>query len=68
MNKRNIYTDKLVAIVELATRPMQKVYTSSFYNCKELIRKKIGKTVDFHRKFKWTSDSYFFPKKNYFMS
>ncbi|WP_185852559.1 uroporphyrinogen-III C-methyltransferase [Blattabacterium cuenoti] len=40
MNKRNIYTDKLIAIVEQATTPMQKVYTSSLYNCKELIRKK----------------------------
>ncbi|WP_185849572.1 uroporphyrinogen-III C-methyltransferase [Blattabacterium cuenoti] len=78
MNKRNIYTDKLVAIVEQATTPMQKVYTSSLYNCKELIRKEkkflspslviIGKTVNLHRKFKWTSDLYFFPKKNYFVS
>lgn len=78
MNKRNIYTDKLVAIVEQATTPMQKVYTSSLYNCKELIKKEkkflspslviIGKTVNFHRRFKWTSDSYFFPKKNYFVS
>ncbi|WP_185881694.1 uroporphyrinogen-III C-methyltransferase [Blattabacterium cuenoti] len=80
MNQRNIYTDKdkLVAIVEQATTPMQKVYTSSLYNCKELIRKEkkflspslviIGKTVNLHRKFKWTSDLYFFPKKNYFVS
>ncbi|WP_235610890.1 hypothetical protein [Blattabacterium clevelandi] len=39
MNKKNIYTDKLIDIVEKATNPMHKVYTIILYNFKNMIKK-----------------------------
>ncbi|AWU43711.1 uroporphyrinogen-III C-methyltransferase [Blattabacterium sp. (Cryptocercus kyebangensis)] len=77
MNKRNLYTDKLIAIVEQATTPMQKVYTSTLYNFKDMIKKEkkflspslviFGKIVNLYSYFKWNYRSNFLDKKNYFI-
>ncbi|WP_185853120.1 uroporphyrinogen-III C-methyltransferase [Blattabacterium cuenoti] len=75
-NKNFFYMNKLVAIIEQATTPMQRVYTSNLYNCKNLIKEKnhfmspslviVGKIVVLHHYFKWFFNSNVLDKKNYF--
>lgn len=58
----NIPEDRLLAVVEQATTPFQKVYTCSLYQFRELYSQKkflspsliiIGKVVQLHRQFEW---------------
>lgn len=75
-NKNYFGMNKLVAIIEQATTPMQRVYTSHLYNCKNLIKEKnnfmspslviVGKIVVLHHYFKWFFNSNVLDKKNYF--
>jgi uroporphyrin-III C-methyltransferase/precorrin-2 dehydrogenase/sirohydrochlorin ferrochelatase/uroporphyrin-III C-methyltransferase len=62
LTDNNIAADKLLAVVEQATTPYQKVYTSSLYDYSEKLADKkflsptlviIGKVVALHAQFKW---------------
>lgn len=62
----NIHEDKLMAIVEQATTPLQQVHTINLYNYKKhFVHKKfvspslviIGKVVSLHEQFKWLANS-----------
>ncbi|AER40638.1 MAG: uroporphyrinogen-III C-methyltransferase [Flavobacteriales bacterium] len=75
--KESCYSNKLIAIIEQATTPMQKVYTTTLYNCKKYLIERnflspslviIGKIVNLYKCFKWnSSSSSIFCKRNYFM-
>lgn len=60
--KNNIAEDKLLAVIEQATTPYQKVYTTSLYQYDKTLRDKkffsptlviIGKVVALHQQFDW---------------
>ena len=76
--KNHISSDKLLAVVEQATTPLQHVYTSSLYDFEKTLGGKrflspsliiIGKVVALHEQFRWlenskTHDHYFTTIKN----
>lgn len=81
--KHNISADKLLAVVEQATTPLQNVYISSFYEYGTTLKNHsflspsliiIGKVVALHEQFKWLENSdtheYYFTtiKKNAFIN
>ena len=62
----NISPDKLLAVVEQATTPLQNVYTGSLYDYKNLFGNRnflspsliiIGKVVGLHEQFRWLENS-----------
>lgn len=64
--KNNISPDKLLAVVEQATTPLQNVYTCSLYDFDRKLGSKsflspslivIGKVVGLHEQFKWMENS-----------
>lgn len=64
--KNNIAADKLLAVVEQATTPLQHVYTCSLYDYKTTFKNRsflspslviIGKVVGLHEQFKWLENS-----------
>lgn len=73
LTANNIHEDKLLAVIEQATTPLQNVHIANLYNCKEkLLNRKfispslviIGKVVSLHEQFSWLqnsgSDEYYF--------
>lgn len=75
LTANHIHEDKLLAIIEQATTPLQNVHISNLYNYKKDFAGKkyispslviIGKVVSLHEKFKWlqnnnTNEYYFKP-------
>ncbi|MBO9200381.1 MULTISPECIES: uroporphyrinogen-III C-methyltransferase [Niastella] len=73
--KHNIGSDKLLAVIEQATTPLQNVHVTNLYSYDEQLRGKtfvspslviIGKVVALHEQFKWiensnSADHYFKP-------
>ncbi len=73
--ENNIAEEKLLAVIEQATTPLQNVHTTSLYKFKEQLKGKsfispslviIGKVVALHQRFAWlensnSSDYYFKP-------
>ncbi|MGN6402534.1 MAG: uroporphyrinogen-III C-methyltransferase [Flavisolibacter sp.] len=73
--RNGIAADKLLAVIEQATTPFQKVYTSSLYHYDNTLRNKkflspslviVGKVVALHQQFEWfesgnKSQQYFEP-------
>jgi uroporphyrin-III C-methyltransferase len=64
--KNKIDADKLLAVVEQATTPLQNVFTSSLYDYEEAFSDRtflspsliiIGKVVGLHEQFKWLENS-----------
>jgi uroporphyrin-III C-methyltransferase len=64
--RNNIAEDKLLAVVEQATTPLQNVYTCSLYEFETRLRNRsflspsliiIGKVVRLHEQFKWLENS-----------
>lgn len=64
--KNNIAADKLLAVVEQATTPLQNVYISSLYDFERTMKNHsflspsliiIGKVVALHEQFKWLDNS-----------
>jgi uroporphyrin-III C-methyltransferase len=62
LTANNISEDKLLAVIEQATTPFQKVYTSSLYEYRKLYSERkfispsliiIGKVVQLHQQFEW---------------
>jgi len=62
LKERNISSDKKIAVVEQATTPFQKVYTSSFDEFHRKLKNRnflspslviIGKTVNLHEEYSW---------------
>lgn len=60
--RNGIAADKLLAVIEQATTPFQKVYTSSLYHYDNTLRNKkflspslviVGKVVALHQQFEW---------------
>ncbi len=73
--RKNIAHDKLLAIVEQATTPLQNVYVSNLYEFDSTLGNKkflspsliiIGKVVALHEQFKWLENSE--TKEHYFTS
>ena len=71
--KNNIATDKLLAVVEQATTPLQHVYTCSLYDYETTFKNQsflspsliiIGRVVGLHEQFKWLENSG--TRENYF--
>jgi uroporphyrin-III C-methyltransferase/precorrin-2 dehydrogenase/sirohydrochlorin ferrochelatase/uroporphyrin-III C-methyltransferase len=74
----NIGSEKLLAVIEQASTPFQKVYTSNLYEYEKTLRGKlfvspsiviIGKVVSLHSQFAWagitaSSEHYFKPVKD----
>ena len=67
LTANGIAPDKLLAVVEQATTPLQNVYTCSLYNYRELLGGKtflspslvvIGKVVALHQQFGWIQNCY----------
>lgn len=65
--KNNIAADKLLAVLEQATTPMQRVFISSLYEFEKASGSRrflspsliiIGKVVALHEQFKWIEDSH----------
>jgi uroporphyrin-III C-methyltransferase len=63
--ENNISNDKLLAVIEQATTPLQHVHISGFYEYDEKLRGKkfispslviVGKVVALHEQFKWISN------------
>ena len=72
-----INKEKELAVVEQATTPFQKVYTSSLYDYESTIEHKqflsptlviIGKVVSLHKQFAWLQTAQTITKKEYFNS
>jgi uroporphyrin-III C-methyltransferase len=66
LKSNHIKKDKLLAVIEQATTPYQKVHIYSFYGCEENLKKRsfispslviIGKVVELHQQFKWLANS-----------
>lgn len=66
LTKNNIAADKLLAVVEQATTPFQRVYTTSLYDYSRTLNGKqflsptlviIGKVVALHQQFQWLQTS-----------
>jgi uroporphyrin-III C-methyltransferase/precorrin-2 dehydrogenase/sirohydrochlorin ferrochelatase/uroporphyrin-III C-methyltransferase len=64
--RHNIAADKLLAVIEQATTPLQNVYVSSLYQFESTLQKRsflspsliiIGKVVALHDQFKWLDNS-----------
>lgn len=78
LTANNIHEDKLLAVAEQATTPLQNIHICNLYNYKSQLKDKkfispslviIGKVVSLHEKFKWLENSkkdeyYFKPVKN----
>ena len=78
LTENGIGAEKLIAVVEQATTPLQRVYTSNLYQFHEKLGQKafkspslliIGKVVQLHEQFKWlrnpgTTHEYFEPVEN----
>lgn len=71
--KNNIAPDKLLAVVEQATTPLQHVYTGSLYEYETAFRNRsfvspsliiIGRVVGLHEQFRWLENSG--SRENYF--
>ena len=71
--KNNIAPDKLLAVVEQATTPLQHVYTSSLYEYETAFKNRsfvspsliiIGRVVGLHEQFRWLENSG--SRENYF--
>ncbi len=69
----HIHEDKLLAVIEQATTPLQKVYTSNLYDYQKNLKGKsfispsviiIGKVVALHEQFRWLGNSV--ENKHYF--
>lgn len=73
LTANNIHEDKLLAVIEQATTPLQNVHIANLYNCKEKLQNRkfispslviIGKVVSLHQQFSWLqnsgSDEYYF--------
>jgi uroporphyrin-III C-methyltransferase len=66
LKENNISKDKLLAVIEQATTPFQKVHISSLYEYEQTLKNKtfispslviIGKVVSLHEQFKWIKNS-----------
>lgn len=66
LTRNNIAADKLLAVVEQATTPLQNVYVSNIYEYNEQLKGKkfispslviIGKVVGLHEQFGWLANS-----------
>lgn len=66
LTKNDIAADKLLAVIEQATTPLQNVYVSNIYAYNEQLKGKkfispslviIGKVVGLHEQFRWLSNS-----------
>jgi uroporphyrin-III C-methyltransferase/precorrin-2 dehydrogenase/sirohydrochlorin ferrochelatase/uroporphyrin-III C-methyltransferase len=66
LTENNIAEDKLLAVVEQATTPLQNVHICSLYNYKEKLKEQtfispslviIGKVVALHEQFRWLENS-----------
>jgi uroporphyrin-III C-methyltransferase/precorrin-2 dehydrogenase/sirohydrochlorin ferrochelatase/uroporphyrin-III C-methyltransferase len=66
LTENNIAADKLLAVVEQATTPLQNVHICSLYNYKEKLKEQtfispslviIGKVVALHEQFRWLENS-----------
>ena len=66
LRSNNISEDKLLAVIEQATTPFQKVYTTNLYKYEESLKGKsflspslviIGKVVALHEQFAWLTNS-----------
>lgn len=64
--KNNIDSDKLLAVIEQATTPLQNVHVTNLYKYNDQLREKtfvspslviIGKVVALHEQFKWIANS-----------
>ena len=78
LTANNIHEDKLLAVVEQATTPLQNVHVSNLYNYKNNLKGQkyispslviIGKVVSLHEQFAWLNNSnsseyYFKPMKS----
>ena len=78
LTANNIHEDKLLAVVEQATTPLQNVHVSNLYNYKNKLKGQkyispslviIGKVVSLHEQFAWfnnsnSSEYYFKPMKS----
>ncbi len=78
LTANNIHEDKLLAVVEQATTPLQNVHVSNLYNYKNKLKGQkyispslviIGKVVSLHEQFAWLNNSnsseyYFKPMKS----
>lgn len=77
LTEYHIHEDKLLAIIEQATTPFQKVQTSNLYDFKRQCKETnfisptliiIGRVVSLHENFKWlensTSNEYYFKPMN----
>ncbi len=62
----NIHEDKLLAVIEQATTPLQNVHVTNLYDYKSSLRQRsfispslviIGKVVSLHEKFRWLENS-----------
>ena len=81
LTENNIAEDKLLAVIEQATTPLQNVHISSLYDYPKSLPKRsfispslvvIGKVVALHYQFAWLensngNDSYFKPFTNHFI-
>ncbi len=66
LTSNNIHEDKLLAVIEQATTPFQKIHTSNLYSYKKQFGNKkfvspslviIGKVVSLHKQFAWLTNS-----------
>lgn len=66
LTKNNIAADKLLAVIEQATTPLQNVYVTNIYEYNEQLKGKkflspslviIGKVVALHEQFSWLANS-----------
>lgn len=66
LTENNIAKDKLLAVIEQATTPFQKVHTSNLYEFDKKLKDKtfispslviIGKVVSLHKEFAWLANS-----------
>jgi uroporphyrin-III C-methyltransferase/precorrin-2 dehydrogenase/sirohydrochlorin ferrochelatase/uroporphyrin-III C-methyltransferase len=66
LTANHIHQDKLLAVIEQATTPLQKVHVANLYDWKNDFSAKkyispslviIGEVVSFHEKFKWLTNS-----------
>lgn len=66
LTRHNIAADKLLAVVEQATTPLQRVYITNLYEYKETFKNRaflspslviVGKVVTLHEQFAWLTNS-----------
>jgi uroporphyrin-III C-methyltransferase/precorrin-2 dehydrogenase/sirohydrochlorin ferrochelatase/uroporphyrin-III C-methyltransferase len=78
LTANNIHEDKLLAVAEQATTPLQNIHICNLYDYKNKLKGRkfispslviIGKVVSLHEKFRWLQNNnideyYFKPMKN----